>query len=164
MNSCLYECTVFHRRFAPKVHEFRYRLFYFLIDLEELPMLKRSLRLLGINRSALYSFWERDHISHGAMTTRENVSRYLRDQGMTTQVGRILLLTLPRMLGYIFNPISIYYCFDEAGAPLASIAEVGNTFGEWKPYLVPLAADGSFYRRVVTVSYTHLTLPTILRV
>lgn len=153
MNSCLYECTVFHRRFAPKAHEFRYRLFYVLIDLEELPLLRRSLRLLGINRPGLYSFRESDHISHGATTTRENVTRYLRDQGLTTQVGRILLLTLPRMLGYIFNPISIYYCFDEAGAPLASIAEVGNTFGEWKPYLVPLAGDGSFHRRVVKHYY-----------
>lgn len=153
MNSCLYESTVFHRRFAPKAHEFCYRLFYVLIDLEELPLLRRSLRLLGINRPGLYSFRESDHISHGATTTRENVSRYLRDQGLTTQVGRILLLTLPRMLGYIFNPISIYYCFDEAGAPLASIAEVGNTFGEWKPYLVPLAGDGSFHRRVVKHYY-----------
>ncbi len=153
MNSCLYECSVFHRRFAPKEHEFHYRLFYFLIDLDELPELDRSLRLLKINQPALYSFCESDHISHGMPTARESVLRYLHDQGITTPVGRILLLTLPRVLGYIFNPISVYFCFDESGAPLTSIAEVGNTFGEWKSYLVPLTEDGSFHRRVVKHYY-----------
>ena len=80
MNSCLYECAVFHRRLAPKRHEFLYRVFYFLIDLDELPVLDRTLRLLRINRPGLYSFRESDHISHGAPSARENIVRYLRSR------------------------------------------------------------------------------------
>ena len=153
LHSCLYECTVFHRRLAPKKHEFLYRVFYFLIDLDELEIIDRSLKLLKINRSGLYSFWESDHISHGAPSARENICRYLRSQGISEPVGKILLLTLTRFAGYIFNPISIYYCFDTSGSPLTSVAEVGNTFGEWKPYLVPLKEDGTFERRVVKHFY-----------
>ena len=153
MNSCLYECTVFHRRLAPKRHEFLYRVFYLLIDLEELPAISRTLRLLRINRPGLYSFRESDHISHGSPSARENILRFLRDQGIAAPVGRIHLLTLPRVLGYIFNPISLYFCHHPDGSPLVAVAEVGNTFGEWKPYLVPLAPDGSFHARVVKHFY-----------
>jgi len=153
MNSCLYECTVFHRRFAPKQHEFLYRVFYFLLDLDELGDLDRSLRLFRVNRPGLYSFRDADHISHGAPSAKENILRYLREQGLDAPVGRILLLTLPRILGHIFNPISVFFCLDQQGMPLAAVAEVGNTFGEWKPYLVPLASDGSFHLRTVKHFY-----------
>jgi len=153
LRSCLYECTVFHRRYQPKPHEFLYRVFYLLIDLEELDSLDATLRLLKVNRRGLYSFKESDHINHGATSIRDNIVRYLQSQGVTSPVGRIQLLTLPRVLGYIFNPISIYFCHDLEGRPLTSVAEVGNTFGEWKPYLVPLANDGSFRSRVVKHFY-----------
>jgi len=114
MNSCLYECTVFHRRFAPKRHEFLYRVFYFLLDLDELGELDRTLCLFGVNRPGLYSFRDSDHISHGAATARENILRYLRDQGIDDPVGNILLLTLPRVLGHVFNPISVFFCLEHA--------------------------------------------------
>jgi len=153
LRSCLYECSVFHRRLAPKRHEFLYRVFYFLIDLDELSQINSSLHLLKVNRPGLYSFRESDHISHGSASARENILRFLRDQGIAEPVGRIQLLTLPRVLGYIFNPISIYFCHRADGSPLVSVAEVGNTFGEWKPYLVPLATDGTFHTRVVKHFY-----------
>ena len=153
MNSCLYECTVFHRRLTPKHHEFLYRVFYLLIDLDELRQIDSTLRLLKVNRSGFYSFHESDHISHGSPSIRENITRYLQLQGIKEPIGRILLLTLPRILGYIFNPISIYFCFDPQGNPLTSVAEVGNTFGEWKPYLVPLTAEGTFHSHVVKHFY-----------
>jgi len=153
LNSCLYECSVFHRRLLPKKHEFLYRVFYLLVDLDELEILDSTLRLLKVNRPSLYSFCEDDHISHGSSSVRENVTRYLKYQRVKEPVGKIKLLTLPRIAGYVFNPISIYYCFDLKDAPLASVAEVGNTFGEWKPYLVPLKEDGTFHRRVVKHFY-----------
>lgn len=153
MNSCIYECNVFHRRFAPKQHEFFYRVFYLLIDLDELDELTTSLKLLTINRPGLYSFQERDHISNGADSIRENITRYLQHEGIQPPPGRIRLLTLPRIAGYIFNPISIYFCDDREGRHLASIAEVGNTFGEWKPYLVPHTSEGIFHARVVKHFY-----------
>jgi DUF1365 family protein len=153
MNSCLYECTVFHRRLAPKQHELLYRVFYFLIDLNELEILDRSLKLFKVNRPGLYSFRESDHITHGSPSVRENIHHYLRDQGITAPIGRIRLLMLPRILGYVFNPISIYFCDHPDGTPLASVAEVGNTFGEWKPYLVKLSDEGSFHARHVKHFY-----------
>jgi len=153
LHSCLYECTVLHRRLAPKTHEFLYRVFYFLIDLDELPELSSTSRLLKVNAPGLYSFREGDHISHGAPSLRENIHRYLAANGITKPVGKILLLTLPRIAGYLFNPISIYYCHDTEGSPLIAVAEVGNTFGEWKPYLVPLREDGTFRCRMVKHFY-----------
>lgn len=153
LHSCLYECTVFHRRLAPKQHELLYRVFYFLIDLDELELLDRSMRLLKVNRPGLYSFRESDHILGKSSSIRENILRYLRDHGINDKVGRIRLLTLPRILGYVFNPISIYFCDNPDGTPLASVAEVGNTFGEWKPYLVRYAEDGSFHSRTVKHFY-----------
>ena len=153
MNSCLYECTVFHRRLEPKAHEFLYRIFYFLIDLGELEELDRNLRFFKVNRPGLYSYRDADHISRGAGTARENIMLYLKDQGITHPAGRILLLTLPRILGYVFNPISIYFCLDAEDRPLAAVAEVGNTFGEWKPYLIPVTSDGTFHLRTVKHFY-----------
>lgn len=153
MNSCLYECTVFHRRLAPKRHELLYRVFYFLIDLDEMLQLDRSMRLFKVNRPGLYSFRESDHITHRSATVRDNVISFLSDHGITAPVGRIRLLTLPRILEYVFNPISIYFCDNPDGTPLASVAEVGNTFGEWKPYLVRLSDDGSFHSRTVKHFY-----------
>jgi DUF1365 family protein len=153
MNSCLYECTVFHRRMAPKRHEFLYRVFYFLLDLDELDELDQTMRLFRVNRPGLYSYRDSDHISQGAASARENVLRYLSEQGITAPVGRILLLTLPRLLGYVFNPVSVFFCFDTEGKPLAAVAEVGNTFGEWKPYLVPVTPEGTFHLRAVKHFY-----------
>jgi len=153
VNSCLYECTVFHRRLAPKRHELLYRVFYFLIDLGELDLLDRSLRLFKANRTGLYSFRESDHISHNSPSLRDNILRFLRDSGIPDPVGRIRLLTFPRILGYVFNPISVYFCDRPDGTPLASVAEVGNTFGEWKPYLVGVSAEGGFRARTVKHFY-----------
>ena len=153
MKSCLYECTVFHRRLTPKHHEFFYRVFYLLIDIDELGEIDQSLHLLKVNRPGFYSFRENDHISHGAPSIRENIAHYLRKQGINEAIGRIQLLTLPRVFGYIFNPISVYFCFDKEGRPLTSVAEVGNTFGEWKPYLVPFTSEGTFHSHVVKHFY-----------
>ena len=153
MNSCLYECTVFHRRLAPKRHELLYRVFYFLLDLDELGKLDSRLRLFKVNRPGFYSFRDSDHISHGAATAGENIRRYLASQGISAPVGKVLLLTLPRILGYVFNPISVYFCLDHDGKPLAAVAEVGNTFGEWKPYLVPPVSDTAFQVKVVKHFY-----------
>ena len=153
LSSCLYECTVFHRRLQPKQHEFHYRIFYLLIDLDELPRLDSTLRLLKVNRPGIYSIFESDHISHGEPSLKENIARYLRTLGFEQPPARILLLTLPRIFGYVFNPISIYFCYDVLGEPLLAVAEVGNTFLEWKPYPVHLASDGTFHSRTVKYFY-----------
>lgn len=146
MNSCLYECSVMHRRLKPKVHEFVYRIFLFALDLDELPAASAKVRLLTHNRRGLYSFWDQDHFRLTDGSARENAEVFLRSNGIEEKPARILLLTNARVLGYTFNPISIWFCFRADGSPLAAIAEVGNTFRELKPYLVPFQ-NGVFHLR-----------------
>ncbi|MCE9500339.1 MAG: DUF1365 domain-containing protein, partial [Leptospira sp.] len=76
------------------------------------------------------------HMNFGKPTLKENIVEYLRQNGISLNQGKIFLVTHLRMFGYIFNPVSFYYCYDEHGNPLCAIPEVGNTFGELKPYLL----------------------------
>ena len=137
MNSCIYECALMHHRFAPRVHHFQHDLFMFWLDLDELPALTRKLWLFSQDRWNLYQFCGRDHEPAGDRPLKERILNWLRQNGVATSpANRVMLLTLPRIAGYIFNPISIYSCFDPSGAPVAAVAEVGNTFGEKKLYLL----------------------------
>jgi DUF1365 family protein len=151
MNSCLYECTVMHHRLEPLRNRFVYRIFMFALDVDELDRLHSSLRLFSRNRFNLFSFRDADHLQLGKPTVRENVLEYLRTQGVTAPVGRILLITNVRVFGYVFNPVSFYYCYDTEGVPLCAVPEVGNTFGEQKPYLLSTAdRDTEGFRKRVT--------------
>jgi uncharacterized protein len=137
MNSCLYECTVMHHRFTPRVHHFQHRIFMFYLDLAELDFLAKKILPFSYNRANLYSFRDSDHEPQGKNLLKERVIDFLRKNNIETgPFCRVMLLTLPRVFGYIFNPISIYYCFDSEGKNLCSVAEVGNTFREKKLYLL----------------------------
>lgn len=133
--SALYECTVMHHRLRPKVHRFQYRVFYLWADLDELPRL--SLKLLGFNRRRLLSLWESDHLAASGQTLKDSILDFMRSGGVdTTEIASIRLLTFPRVLGYIFNPVCFYYAFDLEGRPICAVAEVTNTFHEKKRYLI----------------------------
>ena len=142
-----------HHRLAPKRHRFEYGIFMALLDLDELDALTQASRLFGRNRSRPYHFRDADHLqfpspesgADEAPDLKSSVRRWLVTQGVETQPDcRIRLLTLPRVFGYVFNPVSFYFVEDAAGVPVCAVAEVGNTFGELKPFLVPLAgAPGS---------------------
>ena len=140
MNSGLYECSVMHHRLSPKVHRFRYRIFMFAFDLDEIDAVAARIPFFSRNRPNLDTLRDRDHLTVAGLETasrKEKVVAWLAKQGIAfPNGGRILLVTLPRVLGYIFNPVSFYWCFNPAGEPLCAIAEVGNTFGETKPYLL----------------------------
>ncbi len=153
MNSCLYECHVLHERFAPRRHRFLYRIFLFALDLDELDALHRRLPLFSAERPNLYSFRDHDYLPtreprHNSRDVeienrnskienlKSRVHASLAAHGVDLTGGRVLLVTLPRIAGYLFNPVSFYFCFDRAGAPVAAIAEVTNTFREMKPYFL----------------------------
>ncbi|MGH7804510.1 MAG: DUF1365 domain-containing protein, partial [Candidatus Binatia bacterium] len=147
MNSCLYVGEVMHRRLRPVGHEFRYRLSIFALDLDELAELDRRLRLFGLNRRAVFAFFDRDHIEGAVCSTKEKILRFLAAHGVEAR-GRIMLVTQCRMLGYVFNPVSFFYCHDENEALVAVVAEVHNTFGERHLYLLDERAklrDGERY-------------------
>ncbi len=136
MNSCLYNCTVTHLRVKPKKNKFVSRVFMFYLDIDEIDTLCQKNFLLGHNRFRPYSFYDKDHMPLSKTTVRENLTEFLRLNGIDQRIGRVMLLTNLRTFGYVFNPLSIYFCFDENGQPLCSVPEIGNTFGEFKPYVL----------------------------
>jgi len=169
MNSCLYECHVLHARFAPRAHRFVYRIFLFALDLDELPELPRRLALFSLNRRNVYSFRDGDFLPSGeplhnpgaippaapvavASSLKDRVVAHAARHGVDVAGGRVVLVSLPRVCGYLFNPVSFYFCYDRHGAPAAAIAEVTNTFREMKPYFLGFdtqaATRGEFRLRV----------------
>jgi DUF1365 family protein len=142
--SALYIGHVAHRRVRPRAHALRYRLFSLLLDLDEIDRLAARLRLFSRNRFNLFSFHDRDHAGGTAEPLRVQIERHLRAAGLPTG-GAIRLLTMPRMLGFAFNPLSVYFCHARNGRLAAILYEVNNTFGERHSYLLPAdaGADGT---------------------
>lgn len=139
MNSCLYECSVRHHRLWPREHQFQHGIFMFYLDLDELDQLSKGILGFSRNRFNLYDFRDQDHVPTGssAISAKERLVGFLKMNGVVLDPrARIMLLTLPRVLGYVFNPVSFYFCFEPTGEPVCAIAEVGNTFGEMKLYLL----------------------------
>lgn len=142
MQSCLYKATVMHNRLSPRKHRFHYNVFMFYIDLDEADMLVKKLRMFSKNKFNFFSLRDDEHLQlpiddpDKTKSIREQVTRYLSENGVNIGKGRIMLLTNLNILGHNFNPVSFYFCFDENNLPLCAVAEVGNTFGEMKPYLL----------------------------
>jgi DUF1365 family protein len=138
LRSCLYTGVLAHSRSTPRPNAFRHPVAVFRLDLDELPLLDRRLRLLGVERPNLVSLRSRDHLGDTRRTLKENVVAYLGDRGVDLEGGRIEVVTMLRVLGYVFNPVSFFYCHDAAGTLRFVVAEVNNTFGERLPYLLPV--------------------------
>ena len=137
--SVLYRGRVMHRRLRPKRHRFAYRMALMLLDLDELDLLDRELRLFSLDHFNLFSFRTRDHGDGSAVPLREQVAWRLEQAGIGTNDLKIRLLTMPRLLGFAFNPISIYYCSTAGGRLTAILYEVNNTFGQRHTYLLEVS-------------------------
>lgn len=133
----LYEGVVAHAR--PGKHRLRYRIFMLALDIDALPALDRSLRLFAHNRAGLLSVFDRDHGGGIDASLRPQIEAKLRDAGIAWDGGAITLLTMPRLLNYVFNPLSVYFCHRRDGALAALVHEVSNTFGERSFYVLPPA-------------------------
>ena len=134
IKSALYTGLVVHRRQRPRAHHLRYRVFSLLIDLDELTMLDRRLKLLSFNRPGALSFHESDHGDGGPL--RQWVERQLQAAGLVA-TGDVQVLCYPRMFGYVFNPLTVYFCHDADGELAAIVCEVHNTHGERHAYVLP---------------------------
>lgn len=134
--SKIYEGRVFHQRFRPRKHRLSYRVFSMMIDLEELPDLDRSHRLFSYNRFGVLSFWDRDYGSGEDRPLIVYVRGALKAAGLDMPGGRVAMLCYPRLFGYVFNPLSVYYCYDRSDTLKAVLYEVSNTFGERHTYLI----------------------------
>lgn len=139
MGPALYVGQLRHRRFRPKPHAFTYSLFMALIDVDDLEGNMGVSHLTSLNRFNWASFDDRDHLGDPSLPLRQRVAEDAARQGLTLPGGPIYLLTHLRYLGYAFNPISFYFCCDDAGEPTLVMAEVHSTFGELCTYWVTAA-------------------------
>jgi DUF1365 family protein len=137
LRSTLYVGSVLHRRLRPRRHRLRYRVFWLLLDLDEIERLPRLLRLFSRNRFNAVSFHDADHGDGSATPLRVQVERHLAAAGIALEGGSIRLLCMPRIFGYGFNPLSVYFCYEGSGLLAAILYEVHNTFGERHSYLIP---------------------------
>jgi hypothetical protein len=134
----LYFGQVMHARLKPMGHRFNYRVMSLLIDLDRLEEADRQCLLFGVNRAALYSFNEADHGERDGSPLRAYAQRCAAEHGIDLTGGRVLLLCYPRMLGYTFNPLSVYFCYRGDGVLALMIYEVRNTFGDVHAYVLPV--------------------------
>lgn len=145
--SALYVGHVMHRRTRPRVHRLRYRIFSLLLDLDEIDGLAKRLRLFSRNRFNLFAFHDRDYAAGTREPLRIQIERHLASANINLRGGAIRLLTMPRILGFAFNPLSVYFCHDRDGALLAVLYEVNNTFGERHSYLLPVEQTAGVIRQ-----------------
>jgi DUF1365 family protein len=164
LRSSLYVGSVMHRRLRPRVHRFRYRAFWFLLDLDELDELSNKLRWFSYNRSNIFSFYDADHGDGTATPIRTQIERKLAEAQVDLAGGRIRLLCMPRTLGYCFNPISIYFCY-RADASLAVVVyQVHNTFGERHSYVIRVEGqNAALYQRSQKIIYVSPFLDMDMR-
>ena len=139
--SALYEGVVTHMRHKPKKHGLRYRVFSLLIDLDEMEALSRRLRFLSLERFNLFSLYRGDYGTGGDRSLKDQITGLLRQNDIDLEGGRIHMLAYPRMLGYVFNPLCVYFCHDRAHRLAAILYEVHNTFGERHNYLFRVDGD-----------------------
>jgi hypothetical protein len=133
----------------------------FYLDLDEIDNLTKRLWFLSRNRFNLFGFKDSDHLELPldnpvkGFTVKQNISRYLLENGVTIGNGKIKLITHLRTFGHIFNPVSFYFCYDEVGEPLCSVVEVCNTYREMKLYFIPKEnlVDGKFHLNTTKYFY-----------
>ena len=139
--SALYRGAVVHHRTRPRRHRLTYRVFWLMLDLDELETVDRDLRLFSRNRFNLLSFRDRDHGDGSGRPLRAQMEAYLARLGVDIGGGAIRLVTMPRVLGYAFNPISLYYCHAPDGRLAAMVYEVTSTFGVRHSYVLAVPPE-----------------------
>ena len=135
INSNIYNGTVIHKRFKPKEHFFKYSVFSLLIDLSELDYLDKQVRFFSYNKINLISFYDKDHGNRDGTSIINWVKKNLNQNSISSENIKIKLLCYPRILGYVFNPLSVFYVYNNQDKLIAILYEVKNTFGEQHTYI-----------------------------
>jgi DUF1365 family protein len=134
-NSCIYNGTVIHKRYKPKTHFFKYSVFSLLLDLSELELLNEKIKFFSFNKFNLISFFEKDHGNRDGTSLVNWVKNYLKKNQIETENIKIKLLCYPRIFGYVFNPLSVFFVYDKNEKLVSILYEVKNTFGEQHTYV-----------------------------
>jgi DUF1365 family protein len=135
MTSSIYNGTVIHKRFKPKIHFFKYQVFSLLIDLSELKILDQKISFFSYNSFNLISFFDKDHGDRDGSSLVEWVKKNLKENKIISENIKIKLLCYPRIFGYVFNPLSVFYVYDKNEELISILYEVKNTFGEQHTYI-----------------------------
>ena len=134
-NSIIYNGKVIHRRFKPKEHYFKYSVFSLLIDIDELEIIENKIKIFSYNKFNIISFFDKDHGPRDGTSVKQWVIKNLKDIGIENIKIQIKLLCYPRIFGYVFNPLSVFFIYDENSRLIAILYEVKNTFGEQHTYV-----------------------------
>ena len=134
-NSFIYTGNVVHKRFKPKIHFFKYKVFSLLIDLSEIHLLDKDLKIFSYNKFNIISFYDKDHGPRDGSSVKNWVIDNLKKNNIDTNDIQIKLLCYPRIFGYVFNPLSVFYVYDRNLNLISILYEVKNTFGEQHTYV-----------------------------
>ena len=134
MNSCIYNGVVTHTRFKPVKHFLKYRTFSLFLDLDEIKKLAQSISIFSYNRFNIFSFYDTDHGLRDGSSLKDWVLSNLKKFNVSDKIDTVKLLCYPRIFGYVFNPLSIFYCY-ENNSLRAIFYEVKNTFNEQHTYI-----------------------------
>jgi hypothetical protein len=136
-SACLFFGKVMHQRMKPKAHRFSYDVFNVLLDVDDLPAIGRRSPFFSVGRFNLVSFSQKDHGPRDGSSLRDHIDGLLDAKGVE-RPERVMLLAYPRILGYVFNPLSVYYCYNADNRVTALVYEVRNTFGDLHTYVCPV--------------------------
>jgi DUF1365 family protein len=134
-SSKIYVGKVIHRRFKPKNHYFKYRVFSLLIDLDDLNEIDNKIKLFSYNKFNIISFFDKDHGDRDGTSLKNWVKKKLENIGIDNKEVKIKLFCYPRILGYVFNPLSVFFIYDMNDKIISLFYEVKNTFGEQHTYI-----------------------------
>ena len=135
MTSSIYNGTVIHKRFKPKIHFFKYKVFSLLLDLSDLNRLDKDISFFSYNTFNLISFFDKDHGERDGSSLFEWVKKSLAENNINSENIKIKLLCYPRIFGYVFNPLSVFFVYDNQENLISILYEVKNTFGEQHTYI-----------------------------
>ena len=141
ISSCIYNGNVIHKRFKPKEHFFKYKVFSLFIDLSELNELNDKLKFFSLNKFNLISFYEKDHGDRDGSSLFEWVKKNLINNEINTDNIKVKLLCYPRIFGFVFNPLSVFYVYNLQSQLISILYEVKNTFGEQHTYIFKVSKD-----------------------
>tara|TARA_B100001996_G_scaffold153560_1_gene116836 strand:+ start:1646 stop:2416 length:771 start_codon:yes stop_codon:yes gene_type:complete len=144
--SCIYTGKVIHKRFKPKKHFFQYRVFSLFLDLDEIKEISNKINLFSYNKFNLISFYNKDHGERNGSSLKDWVKKNLKRSGIKTENIKIKLLCYPRILGYVFNPLSIFFVYDKNSSLISILYEVKNTFGEQHTYVFKANSKSKFLK------------------
>ncbi len=146
MTSSIYNGTVIHKRFKPKEHFFKYSVFSLLIDLSELKELDKKIKFFSFNKFNLVSFYEKDHGHRDGSSLVEWVKKNLDENDINSRDIKIKILCYPRIFGYVFNPLSVFFIYNLNDKLISILYEVKNTFGEQHTYIFKVEDNANLFQ------------------